>query len=151
MHLFSPLSAIACAVVLLSACTETTAVAPAARPLPGLPIAASMTQLAAATHPNSEKYRDSGFRPATGSSGSATVSVRALLDKAGTTDVEVTTGTFDEASAPGSQRSLSNYRAVLNTYLHTRASSARRAPFPSSACEGGQSGGDGLERSSINA
>ncbi len=102
MHLFSPLSAIACAVVLLSACTETTAVAPAARPLPGMPIAASMTQLAAASHPNSEKYRDSGFRPATGSSGSATVSVRALLDKAGTTDVEVTTGTFDEASAPGS-------------------------------------------------
>ena len=102
MRLFSPLSAIACAVVLLSACTETTAVAPAARPLPGMPIAASMTQLAAASHPNSEKYRDSGFRPATGSSGSATVSVRALLDKAGTTDVEVTTGTFDEASAPGS-------------------------------------------------
>jgi len=67
-----------------------------------MPIAASMTQLAAASHPNSEKYRDSGFRPATGSSGSATVSVRALLDKAGTTDVEVTTGTFDEASAPGS-------------------------------------------------
>src|SRR5207247_421434 len=48
MRLFSPLSAIACAVVLLSACTETTAVAPAARPLPGMPIAASMTQLAAA-------------------------------------------------------------------------------------------------------
>jgi hypothetical protein len=93
----------ACAALLTGACTDTTPLAPPA-PRPNLtrPISASMmSPVAARSHPNSEKYRDSGFQPATGRSGSATVSTRALLDKAGTTDVEVTTGTFDEGSAPG--------------------------------------------------
>jgi hypothetical protein len=67
-----------------------------------MPLTASMTRPSPASHPNSEKYRDSGFQPATGSSGSAVVSTRALVDKSGTTDVEVTTGTFDGGSAPGS-------------------------------------------------
>src|SRR5467141_2702065 len=102
MRLFRPLSAIACAAVLGGACTDTAPVAPVAQPHPGTPIAASMTTPAAASHPNSEKYRDSGFHPATGRSGSAVVSTRALLDKSGTTDVDVTTGTFDGGSAPGS-------------------------------------------------
>ncbi len=86
--------------MLTSACTDTTPLAP--RPNLTRAITASMiSPVAARSHPNSEKYRDSGFQPATGRSGSATVSTRALLDKAGTTDVEVTTGTFDGSPAPG--------------------------------------------------
>src|SRR5690242_11056908 len=98
MRLFRPVSAIACAVVVTSACTDTTAVAPA--PHRRIPLTASVSP-AAASHPNSEKYRDSGFHPATGRSGSAIVSMRALIDKSGTTDVAVTTGTFDAGPAPG--------------------------------------------------
>src|SRR5207249_119724 len=81
--------AMACAAVLTSACTDTTPLAP--RPNLTRSITASMmSPVAARSHPNSEKYRDSGFQPATGRSGSASVSTRALLDKAGTTDVEAT-------------------------------------------------------------
>src|SRR5438046_4182969 len=91
---------LACAAVLTSACTDSTPLAP--RPNLTRPITASMmSPVAARSHPNSEKYRDSGFQPATGRSGSATVSTRALLDKAGTTDVEGTSGTFDGSPAPG--------------------------------------------------
>jgi len=101
MRRLTRVSPIACAVALTSACTDPTAVAPVPVRHPTTPIAASMTTTAAASHPNSEKYRDSGFQPATGRSGSAVVSTRALLDKSGTTDVEVTTGTFDEGPGPG--------------------------------------------------
>ena len=100
MPIVRSVSAMACAAVLTSACTDTAPLAP--RPNLTRPITASMmSPVAARSHPNSEKYRDSGFQPATGRSGSATVSTRALLDKAGTTDVEVTTGTFDGSPAPG--------------------------------------------------
>jgi len=100
MPIVRSVSAMACAAVLTSACTDTTPLAP--RPNLTRSITASMmSPVAARSHPNSEKYRDSGFQPATGRSGSASVSTRALLDKAGTTDVEVTTGTFDGSPAPG--------------------------------------------------
>lgn len=96
----STIASAAAAAVLVSACTDTTAVAP--RPNRTAPITASLTTPERPrSHPNSEKYRDSGFQPATGRSGSAVVSARALLDKSGRTDVEVTTGTFDEGPAPG--------------------------------------------------
>lgn len=49
---------------------------------------------------NSQKYRVSGAQPATGRSGSAVLSARALLNKDNSADIEVTTGTFDNA-APG--------------------------------------------------
>src|SRR6185295_15059199 len=99
MPIVRSVCAMACAAVLTSACTDTTPLAP--RPNLTRPISASMMSPVARSHPNSEKYRDSGFLPVTGRSGSATVSTRALLDKAGTTDVEVTTGTFDGSPAPG--------------------------------------------------
>ncbi len=99
MCLCRPVSALACAVVLMSACTDTTAVSPAPRPT--TPLIASVTRLPSGSHPNSQKYRDSGFHPMTGSSGSAVVSVRSLLDKSATTSVEITTGTFDGDPAPG--------------------------------------------------
>src|ERR1051325_1336173 len=103
MPIVRSVCAMACAAVLTSACTDTTPLAP--RPNLTRPITASViSPVAARSHPNSEKYRDSGFQPATGRSGSATVSTRALLDKAGTTDVEITTGTFDGSPAPGTLR-----------------------------------------------
>lgn len=55
---------------------------------------------AARFHPNSVRYGDRGTKPATGRSGSATLAARALLNKDGTTDIEVTTGTLDAATAP---------------------------------------------------
>jgi hypothetical protein len=53
------------------------------------------------TYPNSRKYRDAGFHPATATDGSVTISMRALLGRSGKTDVEITTGTFDGGAATG--------------------------------------------------
>jgi len=58
------------------------------------------------TYPNSRKYRDAGFHPATATAGSATISVRALLGRSGKTDVEVTTGTFDGGAPSGALTSV---------------------------------------------
>lgn len=96
MRLLASTLAVACAVGFSGACTEPTTSLSHPRPL-----VASLAHSGLVVHPNSEKYRDAGFHPATGSSGSAVVSARALLDKSGTTDVEVTTGTFDDGPAPG--------------------------------------------------
>jgi hypothetical protein len=53
-------------------------------------------------HPNSEKYRDSSIPNAKGRSGAASIEARALLNRDHTTDLEVTTGDFDDtAGAPG--------------------------------------------------
>jgi|SRR5882762_3784237 len=86
-----------CASVFAAACIDGTPVAPP----PVGSLTASVTQLQERSHPNSQKYRDRGFHPASGSAGAATVSTRALLDKSGTTEVEVTTGTFDGPAVPG--------------------------------------------------
>lgn len=50
--------------------------------------------------PNSKRYSDKGMHPATGRSGSASLTVRALLGKDGKTDVEMTTGTLDSQQTP---------------------------------------------------
>ena len=50
---------------------------------------------------NSVKYRDAGMKPATGRSGSASLTARALVGRDGRTTLEVTTGSFDGAAAPG--------------------------------------------------
>jgi hypothetical protein len=56
----------------------------------------------AESHPNSVKYRDSGLPNASGRSGSASIEARALANRDGSTDLEVTTGSFDSsAPAPG--------------------------------------------------
>lgn len=53
-------------------------------------------------HPNSELYRQKEPPAATGRSGNANLSVRMLMNRNGTTDVNVTTGTLDSATAaPG--------------------------------------------------
>ncbi|HEX8337097.1 MAG TPA: hypothetical protein VF621_10235 [Pyrinomonadaceae bacterium] len=51
---------------------------------------------------NAKKYRDAGLPAATGRSGSASLTARALLGKDGQTSVELTTGALDSATpAPG--------------------------------------------------
>ena len=103
MRLYSHLAALACAGLVVTGCTDHTPSAPAVSNTPGRigSLTASMTQLHGRSHPNSEKYRDSGFQPASGRVGTATVSTRALVDKSGATEVEVTTGTFDGPAVPG--------------------------------------------------
>ena len=52
--------------------------------------------------PNTQKYRDAGLKPATGRSGSATLTARALQSRSGLTTLEVTTGQLDSSTpAPG--------------------------------------------------
>lgn len=54
-------------------------------------------------HPNRRRYRYDGVRPATGRSGSASLSMQALLGRDGTTEVRISTGIVDEPwwYAPG--------------------------------------------------
>jgi len=86
-----------------SACTDPTAV-----PSRLSPSSASFTKGASRTltYPNSRKYRDAGFHPATASAVSSSISVRSLLGKSGKTDVEVTTGTFDGGTPTGALSSV---------------------------------------------
>ncbi|HEY0144337.1 MAG TPA: hypothetical protein VGF48_25865 [Thermoanaerobaculia bacterium] len=49
--------------------------------------------------PNSVKYKDSGLKPVSGRSGSASVEARALLGRDGGTNIEITTGSFESNAA----------------------------------------------------
>ncbi len=101
MRLTLCLPVVTCVSVFTAACIERSPVAPqAVRSLN-----ASRTLLPQLSHPNREKYRDAGFHPATGSSGTAVVSTRALVNKSGVTTLDVTTGSFD-AAGPGSLLSV---------------------------------------------
>src|SRR5260221_8551627 len=60
-----------------------------------------LAQTLSARHPMAEKYRDTGTKPAAGRSGSAGIEARALIDRLGVTDVEVTTGHFDALGGGG--------------------------------------------------
>src|SRR5918998_666084 len=52
--------------------------------------------------PNGRRYQERGLKPATGRSGSASLTARALLGKDGATTVEMTTGGLDGGGAqPG--------------------------------------------------
>ncbi|HYX83049.1 MAG TPA: hypothetical protein VE714_11690 [Gemmatimonadales bacterium] len=101
MRLSHYLFVVTCLSLFGAACSERSPVAPR----PRMSLNASLTTLVSRSHPNSEKYRDAGFQPAIGRSGTAVVSTRALVDKAGVTTLDVTTGTFD-AAGPGSLVSL---------------------------------------------
>jgi hypothetical protein len=103
MRLLTSVSVVLCACLFVTACTDPTAV-PSRRSAPSAALAKSDHR--ATTYPNSRKYRDAGFRPATASAGSATISTRALLGRSGTTDVEVTTGTFDGGTPSGTLSSV---------------------------------------------
>src|SRR5947208_6185839 len=60
----------------------------------------SQIHLPANAVPSSKHYRESGVGNATGRSGSAHMTARALLSKDGNTVVEVTTGALDSSSTP---------------------------------------------------
>jgi len=60
----------------------------------------SLTDVPGNAVKSSKHYRESGVGNATGRSGSANMSARALLDKDGNTVVEVTTGALDSSSTP---------------------------------------------------
>jgi hypothetical protein len=103
MQFLRSVSVVLFAGLFVTACTDPTGV-PSRLSIPSAALAKSNHR--ATTYPNSRKYRDAGFHPATASAGSATISVRALLGRSGTTDVEVTTGTFDGGTAPGTLSSV---------------------------------------------
>ncbi|MGH9514751.1 MAG: hypothetical protein ACRD3P_03620 [Terriglobales bacterium] len=72
----------------------------------------SAIHLPANAVPSSKHYRESGVGNATGRSGSAHMTARALVDKNGHAVVEVTTGTLDPTSTPpGSFRKV-QYKAL---------------------------------------
>lgn len=53
--------------------------------------------------PNARRYKDTAMKPATGRSGSASLTARALQSKDGTTTIEMSTGALDtDAPKPGS-------------------------------------------------
>jgi hypothetical protein len=98
----TPAIAGAASLFALAACNDVTT--PSA-PLAPTSVARSATttgQLLTAVA-NGKRYRDAGLKPATGRSGSATLLTRALFNKNGSTDLEVTTGgSLDGApTAPG--------------------------------------------------
>jgi hypothetical protein len=103
MRLLTSVSVVLSAGLVLTACTDPTGV-PSRLSIPSAALAKSDHRVT--TYPNSRKYRDAGFHAATASAGSATVSVRSLLGRSGTTDVEVTTGTFDGGAATGTLSSV---------------------------------------------
>ena len=67
------------------------------------------------TFPNSVKYKDSGIRNAGGRSGSAEIGARALVNRDGSGDVEIISGTFDNPSASGSISKVQLKLATANT------------------------------------
>ena len=103
MRLLTSFSVIICAGFVATACSDSTGV-PSRPSAPSAAFAKSATRVS--TYPNSRKYRDAGFQPVIASAGSATISTRALLGRSGTTDVEVTTGSFDGGTASGTLSSV---------------------------------------------
>jgi hypothetical protein len=61
----------------------------------------AVTASANPSYPNSIKYKDTGIPNATATSTVASIEARALLNRNETTDVEVTTGTFEGGSPSG--------------------------------------------------
>ena len=62
---------------------------------------AAMAQTVVQPLPHGAKYRDQGAKPATGRAGLAAIEARALLDRTGRTDIEVTTGRFEGIGGGG--------------------------------------------------
>lgn len=101
MRLITLRTTVAGVAVLVVACTENSVTAPGA-----LKGAAARRSIAGSHAPtrfsNSVKYRDAGLKPASGRSGSATLTARALLGRDGVATLDVTTGAIDQPGAPGS-------------------------------------------------
>lgn len=130
MRIVTSRTRLALAVLFALACSDQTVLEP--RPRAGGLRNASYMNAQPPLYPNSRKYRDTGAKPAVGRSGSATVQMRALLDVSGTTDVEVTTGSFDgDGGAPASGnfamvqvKSLANGASFASNQAHLTSGSA---------------------------
>jgi len=103
---------VALGVSLAAGCSEPTTMPSRLRP-DGVR-SASYTSAQPALYPNTRKYRDTGARPATGRSGSATVQMRALRGVSGTTDVEVTTGSFDGGASGSGTLGMVQVKSLAN-------------------------------------
>ena len=94
------------------ACSEPTAVQSRLRPNDRGSVRYTSTK--PALYPNTRKYRDAGAKPAVGRSGSAAVQMRALLGISGTTDVELTTGSFDGAVTASGSLAMAQVKSLAN-------------------------------------
>jgi hypothetical protein len=74
------------------------------------PVSRSQTNLPGNAVSSSKHYRSSGVGNATGRSGSATMTARALLGKDGNSTVELTTGTLDSSATPPGSFSKVQYK-----------------------------------------
>lgn len=63
---------------------------------------------------NSVKYSDRGSHPATGRSGSASLTIRALLNSDHSTDLELTTGQLDSPDSPPGSISRAQVKVLTN-------------------------------------
>lgn len=75
----------------------------------------SLTHVPGNAVPSSQHYRQSGVSNATGRSGSATMTARALLSKNGSATVEVTTGKLDSTSTPPGNFRKVQFKALSAT------------------------------------
>ena len=86
--------------LVLAACADPLAVPPTSR-LPVSPLAVALTNGPAfPLVSNRQRYRVAGSKPATGRSGSAEVTARAMAGKDGKTVLELSTGGLDAGFAP---------------------------------------------------
>jgi hypothetical protein len=74
---------------------------------------------------NAVKYRDAGLKPATGRSGTASLTARALLGKDGMTTLDITTGELDAAAAPGTLKKIQLKQFDPNGLLQTTSNYLR--------------------------
>ena len=109
--------AVGTAGMLATACSDPTTVQP--RPRAPASWSPSLTIGIPALYPNSWKYSTNGAQPAVGRSGTASVSMRALLGASGTTDVEVTTGSFEDGSSASGSFSMVQVKSEANGVAFT--------------------------------
>lgn len=123
---------------LLSACSDEL-VAPRATPYaPAVRSASAPPALIS----NTVKYRETGARPATGRSGTATLAVQALLDKTGETELEVTAGVVDGAEGPATLEKVQAKHfapdgSFIRTANHNGLSGSARAALAYTGLERG--------------
>ena len=112
MHSLTSSISVALVVVFAAGCSEPTAVQSRLRP--GGVRSAVTTSTKPALYPNTRKYRDAGAKPAVGRSGSSAVQMRALLGISGTTDVELTSGSFEGAVAASGSLGMVQVKSLAN-------------------------------------
>ncbi len=100
----------------------------------------ALAQSKVTPNPNSQKYRNTGTKPATGRAGSATLDARALIAKDGNVLVEASTATVASGAGPGSIAKVQVKIAALTKNFNNLAgggywSGAFAAPAPGTAVQ----------------